>query len=100
MRDEGPIAHLPAGIRHVVGNIFYLFANLTVYFQGTGRHSLEEVRQLRVEAIAALGDYATAAKATAGPDPDAPFWILGGKMPTEADFTLFGYLSSSLGTTT
>ena len=65
-----------------------------LYFQGTGRHTSDEVKEMRREAIGALADYAAAAMAKVDADSSEPFWILGGDKPTEADFTLFGYLAN------
>ena len=67
-----------------------------LYFQGTGRHNSDEVKEMRHEAVDALADYATVAYAQADKKSSAPFWILGGEHPTEADFTLYGYLSGLL----
>jgi hypothetical protein len=69
-----------------------------LYFQGTGRHTSEEVKQMRREAIGVLAALAAAAYAKTEKSSADPFWILGGKEPTEADFTLFGYLSGLLAT--
>lgn len=99
MRDHGPFSYLPRGVRHVVGVAIFQYVRIILYCQGTGRHSLDEVRLFREEAVAALGDYAGAALAKAA-DTKQPFWILGGPAPTEADFALFGYLSGMLVTAT
>ncbi|KAK3393864.1 hypothetical protein B0H63DRAFT_459413 [Podospora didyma] len=106
MRDDGPWAHLRGGIRHVFVGFVFRFVRLMLYFQGTGRHSPEEIKRFQTEAIGALADLATAAKdKTTGRDTEpgqqkTPFWILGGEKPTEADFSLFGYLSGLLVTPT
>ncbi len=94
MRDFGPFASLPWGIRHLTGIAIGGFSWLMLYFQGTGRHKPDELKALRQEAIAALSDYAEAAYAKSEKDSNRPFWILGGEKPTEADFTLFGYLAA------
>jgi len=65
-----------------------------LYFQGTGRHSRDELTHLRREAVGALADYAEAALKKTVAGSSEPFWILGGEKPTEADFTLFGYLAN------
>ncbi|KAH8883646.1 hypothetical protein GQ53DRAFT_663510 [Thozetella sp. PMI_491] len=101
MRDHGPLAHLPGGIRHVAVAVLLQYVRLMLYFQGTGRHKLDEIKHLRGEAIAAMADFATVANEMARDRPETePFWILGGPKPTEADFSLFGYLSGLLVTPT
>jgi len=97
MRDQGPFGNIPWGIRHLAGLAIYGYCWTMLYFQGTGRHKSDEVKLLRREAVGAVADYAEAALAkAAGKDDKEPFWILGGEKPTEADFTLFGYLSGHL----
>ncbi|KAK3341802.1 hypothetical protein B0T25DRAFT_416961, partial [Lasiosphaeria hispida] len=96
MRDQGPFGHLPGGIRHVTGFFTSQYLKMMLYFQGTGRHSPEEVRHFRAEAIGALADFASTARGKAAQGNAAPFWILGGERPTEADFTLFGCISGYL----
>lgn len=103
MRDRGPFANLPGGIRHVVVAFVFRYARFMLYMQGTGRYAADEVARLRDEAIGALADFAEAARGRRGEDEDGvrrPFWILGGEKPSEADFTLFGYLSGMLVTVT
>jgi len=99
MRDRGPFASLPGGIRHVVVQFVSRYAKFMLYMQGTGRFVGDEVVRLRDEAIGALADFAEAARGKRG-DDGRPFWILGGEKPSEADFTLFGYLSGMLVTVT
>ncbi|KAK4208817.1 hypothetical protein QBC37DRAFT_295807, partial [Rhypophila decipiens] len=100
MRDRGPFAPLPWGIRHLVTALTYRYARLMLYMQGTGRYTAEEVTSLRGEMIGVLGDSAEASRArsAAHDDEDGPFWILGGEKPSEADFTVIGYLAGCVGT--
>ena len=93
MRDKGPFSYIPWGVRHAAGVCSFAYCATMLFFQGTGRHSPDEVKQLRREAITALADYAADAYAETEEGSAEPFWVLGGKNPTEADFTLFGYLS-------
>lgn len=65
---------------------------------------------LREEMIGMLADFAEAARRRRNSHQDVdsdneeseeePFWILGGEKATEADFTIFGYLSGLLATVT
>ncbi len=110
MRDTGPFGHLPAGLRHVAGYLSLQYVKLMMYMQGTGRHSAEEVAHFTEETIAALGEFAEAARerlwkketdeGRAGRGDGGPFWILGGEKASEADFTLFGCLSGYLASPT
>ena len=95
MRDEGPITHgLPWGVRQATTFFSKLYCRMMLYFQGTGRHTSDELNELRREAIGALADYAGVALAKTAANSSEPFWILGGDKPTEADFTLYGYLAN------
>lgn len=102
MRNNGPFSHVPGFIRGIAGFSVYNYCRLMLYFQGTGRHSVEEAKKLKQTAIETLGNYSAAAhekrletKATS--DNYEPFWILGGDQPTEADFTVFGFLATVAG---
>ena len=96
MRDQGPFSYLPWGIRHVAGFFIKRYCWAMLYFQGTGRHKPDEVWRLLQESVGALEDYAQAARAKADGASTGPFWIIGGQKPTEADFTLFGYVANLL----
>ncbi len=103
MLAKGPFGHLPPGIRHFAGLFVFQYIKLMLYFQGTGRHQPDELEFFRAEAIATLAGLATTAGARAEehhPGSSEPFWILGGPHPTEADFSLFGFLSGLLVTPT
>ncbi|KAM7207128.1 putative glutathione s [Rhypophila sp. PSN 637] len=100
MRDRGPFAPLPWGVRHLVTALAYRYTRVMLYMQGTGRYTAEEVTSLRGEMIGMLGDFAEASRARSAHEEDGPFWILGGEKPSEADFTVFGYLAGCVGTFT
>jgi len=99
MRDK-LFGHLPSLGCRVAGFFTFQYLRLMLYFQGTGRHQPEEVRHFTEEAIGAIAGLAKSAQEKAGNESSAPFWILGGKKPTEADFTLFGALAGYLVTPT
>ena len=102
MRDNGPFSHVPAIVRGLTGFFVSTYCRIMLYLQGTGRHSAEDIKRLKGEALETLGSYAAAADEKyrqTGPSGDdfEPFWILGGNAPTEADFTLFGFLATVAG---
>ncbi|KAK5657029.1 hypothetical protein OQA88_3555 [Cercophora sp. LCS_1] len=74
MRDDGPpFGHLPWGFRHVATWMAWQYIGWMLYFQGTGRHSPEEVRGFIKEAVDALEGMAGKARV----EGTEPFWILG-----------------------
>jgi hypothetical protein len=93
---EKLFGHLPFGAKQVTGLLTFQFVKMMLYFQGTGRHSAEEVRHFTEEAVGAIAGLAEAAYERVGKTGSGPFWILGGEKPTEADFTVFGALSGYL----
>ncbi|KAL4917841.1 hypothetical protein BDW62DRAFT_201394 [Aspergillus aurantiobrunneus] len=86
---------IPYAVRIVVGLLIYRSTVQTLQGQGTGRYSAEEIRGFRVEAWEAVNDLLVALKAKTQ-SGDAPFWVLGGEEPTEADTTVFGFVVSAL----
>jgi hypothetical protein len=93
MRDEGPLATIPYPIRIFVGMIVHSKITRTLYGQGTGRYSPAELKSLRQEAWTSL-DELLADQASDG--SHGIHWVLGGKNPTEADASLYGFLAASL----
>lgn len=87
---------LPSVLQVVIGVLAWRKVQATLWGQGTGRFTSEEVAAIRhdiwsnVEAL--LADAKRAAKVAEG---DA-FWVLGGNAPTEADTTLYGFIASGL----
>src|SRR5271155_467705 len=91
----------PFLIRLVVGLLIYRKTSQTLYGQGTGRYSSEEIAAFRREIWQALNDRLletslVESKSTSSHERKEPFWILGGATPTEADATLFGFIASVL----
>ncbi|GAP86840.2 putative glutathione s- protein [Rosellinia necatrix] len=106
MRDHVLWA-LPWPVRVVVGALIHRNMVATLHGQGTGRFSADEIARLRREVWAGFADLALASRsnqqnATSSSsslpteERGAPFWILGGPEPTEADTALFGFLVSAL----
>lgn len=116
MRDHGPFSSRSPVPRAIICRLIYPFVGAMLWFQGAGRMSRDEVAGFRAEAVAALaaladkalqrrkealqvaaGNGVADAEAAKGHDvanPDAePFWILAGDEPTEADFSVFGFLA-------
>ncbi|EFY88372.1 glutathione S-transferase [Metarhizium acridum CQMa 102] len=73
-----------------------------LYQQGTARLTDDEVRLLKEEAWDSLNALLTESVKTSSRqrsktnDDDAPFWVLGGYEPTEADATVYGFIAGAL----
>ena len=88
----------PLLIRMAVGLLIYRKTSQTLYGQGTGRYSSEQIAAFRREIWQALNDRlgSSLAESKSNHERNEPFWILGGARPTEADATLFGFIVSVL----
>ncbi|KAI0203639.1 hypothetical protein F4808DRAFT_26057 [Astrocystis sublimbata] len=93
---------IPWAIRVLVGNLAYRNTVATLHGQGTGRFTPDEIAAFRREIWESFSDLllesrtktrSEAATTKTGPEP---FWVLGGPQPTEADASLFGFVSSAL----
>jgi hypothetical protein len=88
----------PFLLRVIVGQFIYRKIDQTLYGQGTGRYSMEEIAMFRSEIWQSLNDLLKSSlknlKAKSG--SKEPFWLLGGARPTEADASLYGFLTSVL----
>ena len=91
----GALAGLSWVMQRVVGPIAYRAAVRTLDGQGAGRYSEEEARGVKAEVWRVLGGLLAEAKAKGGEGRE-PFWVLGGKGPTEADAIVWGCLVGSL----
>ena len=85
----------PYLMRILVGLMIHRNNTAMLYGQGTGRLSSEEVTMFRREIWESI-NCALASIAKNTDAKDMPFWILGGTAPTEADATLFGFITSVL----
>ena len=88
----------PFLIRMIVGLFVYRKTSQTLYGQGTGRYSSKEIAAFRREIWQALNDRleSSLVESKSSHEGKEPFWILGGATPTEADATLFGFVTSVL----
>jgi hypothetical protein len=70
--------------------------------QGVGRYTAEEARALKLEVweefegLLRESRFKAGAGGGGGGGGKAPFWVLGGEEPTEADATVYGFLVASL----
>lgn len=96
MRDTA-LAALPFPVRLLVGQIGYRKMSSTLYGQGTGRLTPEEITKYKTEAWDHVNALLTASSRKRGSGaPDGMFFVLGGSRPTEADTSLFGFVASGL----
>lgn len=99
---ENSLALVPWPIRWVVGYLARGTVVRMLHGQGAGRLTGEEVEILRAEAWESLDALLVEAKRAtrSGGDDDkkdtAPFWLLGGEGPSEADATIFAFVASAL----
>jgi hypothetical protein len=91
MRDH-VLWQLPYPVRVLVGLLIHRNTVSMLHGQGVGRLSAEEIALFRGEIWEHFSDL-LADRRTPGSEP---FWLLGGKEPTEADASLFGFIVSAL----
>ena len=87
---------MPYMLRVLVGLLIHRTISSTLHGQGVGRLSVEEVRGLKTEIWRTIDNALGKKLKKGGPGAETPFWVLGGKEPTEADATLFGFVVSVL----
>lgn len=90
----GVLSALPYPIQLVVGLLAYRQNMQTLYGQGTGRFSPEEISLFRYQIWESINAFLVASKKKS--NSDGNFWVLGGEEPTEADAAVFGFISSAL----
>ena len=96
MRDH-ILSALPYPMRVVVGLLIYRTTTQTLNGQGTGRYSAAEIASFREEIWQDINALLISAKKSVKSETrDEPFWLFGGEDPTEADATLFGFVTSVL----
>lgn len=89
------LAALPWPMQVIVGLIIYRGISSTLYGQGVGRYTEEEIMGMKRQGWAHINALLTEARRVSQ-GRDGPFWVLGGDEPTEADATIFGFVASSL----
>ncbi|KAF5507756.1 Failed axon connections-like protein [Colletotrichum aenigma] len=89
------LAALPYPVQLLVGLLAYRGVTRTLYGQGTGRFSTEELATLRRAVWDNINALLAEARLTA-PNVTTPFWLQGGAEPTEADATVFGFIAAGL----
>ncbi|KAH6884207.1 hypothetical protein B0T10DRAFT_493744 [Thelonectria olida] len=92
---NGALGAIPYPIRLLVGLLAYRSMVTTLHGQGTGRYTNEEITSFKQEAWESINALLAESRANAG-RPTKPFWILGGPEPTEADSTVYGFVTSAL----
>ncbi|KAM0558326.1 hypothetical protein ACHAPJ_005020, partial [Fusarium lateritium] len=88
------LSSIPWPLLVLVGWIVHRDVTRTLYGQGTGRLTDDEVACSREEIWESVD--ALLADARTGARGDGPFWALGGDRPTEVDATIFGFVVSAL----
>lgn len=91
------MASIPYPIQLLVGLLAYNKITATLNGQGTGLLTSEEVDNFQREAWETINTQLSEVRLRAAErNGNAPFWILGGDQPTEADATLMGFIVSTL----
>jgi len=93
MRDHA-LWTIPYPIRIFIGLAAYRRNVRKLHDQGTGRFSDAEIRALEKEIWVAISGVLQQSQSKSK-DGEC-FWVLGGKSPTEADATVFGFVVSVL----
>ena len=91
------LAALPYPVQVLVGQLAYRKMSATLYGQGTGRFTAEEITKFKKEVWKSVNALLMASSRKSGSrGPNGIFFVLGGNGPTEADTTLFGFIVSGL----
>ncbi|KAK7721557.1 hypothetical protein SLS57_005237 [Botryosphaeria dothidea] len=94
MRDH-ILRTVPYPVRIIVGLLIHRGIKQTLHGQGTGRMSPEEIAAFRLQIWESFDALLQNAKRKQD-DRDAPFWVVGGSSPSEADMVLFAFITSVL----
>lgn len=93
----GVLHALPYPVQVIVGLLAYRKVSATLYGQGTTRYSSEEIGALKLSVWESINILLETSKRNEQTSvTGSPFWVFGGRRPTEADATLFGFVSSAL----
>ncbi|KAJ4359112.1 hypothetical protein N0V95_002436 [Ascochyta clinopodiicola] len=93
MRDHA-MSKLPYPARVIAGILAYRGIIQRLHEQGTGRFSDEEISAFTREVWEAIDGLLRTSMERAG--EEECFWVLGGKEPTEADTSVFGFVVANL----
>ncbi|KAB5566223.1 hypothetical protein GE09DRAFT_1105935 [Coniochaeta sp. 2T2.1] len=95
----GALAAMPYFLQLIIGNLAYNGTLRTLYGQGTGRYTKDEVRQFKLEIwenLNVLLSESRNSSSAAKRDRHTPFWVLGRPEPSEADATVYAFIVASL----
>ena len=91
------LAALPYPVQVLVGQLAYRKMTSTLYGQGTGRFTPEEITMFKTEIWENVNALLTASSRKRGSGAsDGMFFVMGGNGPTEADTTLYGFIAAGL----
>lgn len=91
------LSTLPYPAQVIAGWLIYRKSTQTLHGQGTGRFSADEIASFRQQIWEAVCELLVASKQKRDADEaDAPFWVMGGDGPSEADMALFGFVVAML----
>ncbi|KAK4148649.1 hypothetical protein C8A00DRAFT_19553 [Chaetomidium leptoderma] len=97
MRDT-VLGFMPYPIRVLVGLIAFRSVKATLNGQGALRFTGDEAAAARREVWESINAMLVEARSKAqAAGAKGPFWVLGGATPTEADPTVFGFVTAALG---
>ena len=87
-------------MRVMIGPLAHRTMSQMLYSQGTGRYTADECRAMNQEILTTVNDLLETrhedAEVKDGKGKEMPFWLLGGKDPSNADATVFGFISCLL----
>lgn len=95
---SGILSTLPYPLQILVGFLIHRKSSQTLYGQGTARYTAEERTAFKKQIwgnVNALLATSRSKQANFDQD-DSVFWVLGGDEPSEADATLFGFITGAL----
>ena len=84
---------IPYLLRAIIGYFAHRGIKATLNGQGTGRYTATEVRVFRDGIWASFEELLQQRRNDMGKqDGKEPFWVMGGKEPTEEDACLYGFI--------
>jgi hypothetical protein len=89
------LGFMPYPMQVLIGLLAHRKISATLYGQGTMRFSREEISEFRKQIWENVNAVLEASRKK-NKDDEQMFWLLGGRNPTEADFSLYGFVNSAL----